>query len=782
MKPGSLSCPRLSLLGVLFVSLFAHVGAGEPASVALVKDGQPLAALVLPAEPHADEELAAKELQTHLRQMSGGELAVGGEAPDGMLPIRVGLSLSPEAETTIRAKSEDPAALLMSVTPHGIRLAGLSPEGTLFAAYELLEQLGVRWYLPGDLGTVVPRRQTVSLPVGDLCRAPSFPNRHVSISRALPWYRRQRLGGLYFISAHGIGLLPKADPEKDVALGALRNGKRSLRQLCVSNPEVVKRATAAALNFFEKRPDMPWIGMGPNDGGGFCECENCRALDAGEWDPYAAEHSVTDRYVWLFNQILEGVHQKYPGKKIGFYAYHAYKLPPRKHKPNPCIVPAFAPITLCRSHGLSNPICPDRSFYRSIMKDWGELLPAVFERGYYFNLACPGFPWSKVQAVRDETPVAHELGIKGWRVECVPSWAPNGLTNYVATRLMWDVQTDVDALLAEFYEKFFGPASAPMGEYLDSIERQVRDTDCHTGCSYCIPKFFPKEWMGPAKKLLEEAARRAGKGIYGQRVRIYRLNYDMLEAFLEMLEARNRFDFAAAQTALERLDHIIEVMIHFRLYPNPSTEEEFDEQEKKIRYSKSDARLLYWRTARPYMRRFWRAATETGYERTCVKGDFVAGAPDEWDFLIDTTDVGETVGWFRAGRIGGGWRKLRTKTASWSEQGLHYYKGLAWYRTEVVIPEEFRGRTIMLWFGGVDEKAKVWVNDVLLGASKEKAHGLPGEAGSFKPFELDATGAVRFGEPNTMAVRIENRRLNEIGTGGITAPVMFWSPKPEGEE
>jgi hypothetical protein len=36
---------------------------------------------------------------------------------------------------------------------------------------------------------------------------------------------------------------------------------------------------------------------------------------------------------------------------------------------------------------------------------------------------------------------------------------------------------------------------------------------------------------------------------------------------------------------------------------------------------------------------------------------------------------------------------------------------------------------------------------------------------------------VRFGEVNTIAVKILNRKLSEIGTGGITAPVMFWSPK-----
>jgi hypothetical protein len=54
-------------------------------------------------------------------------------------------------------------------------------------------------------------------------------------------------------------------------------------------------------------------------------------------ESYAAEPSMTDRYVWFFNQVLKEVHKKYPKKKIGFYAYHTYKLPPRRWTPDPVV-------------------------------------------------------------------------------------------------------------------------------------------------------------------------------------------------------------------------------------------------------------------------------------------------------------------------------------------------------------------------------------------------------------------------------------------------------------
>jgi len=259
----------------------------------------------------------------------------------------------------------------------------------------------------------------------------------------------------------------------------------------------------------------------------------------------------------------------------------------------------------------------------------------------------------------------------------------------------------------------------------------------------------------------------------GQRVRAYRLSVERLETFLAMLRARDAFDFAGAKHSLDRLRTQTADLIDYRLYPNPSGVAPVNGEYGT--HLDQEARLLWWRGCRSYVERFWAPCVESGHERLSGAGELVVGCPDEWDFLIDATDVGESAGWFRDGRVGGNWQRLRTTTASWSDQGLHYYKGVAWYRTQVDIPDRFEGRKVYLWFGGVDEKAKVWLNGQLLGTSVEPGPGLPGAAGTFKPFELDATAAIRYGQANAVAVKITNARMNEVGTGGIVSPVMFWA-------
>jgi len=91
---------------------------------------------------------------------------------------------------------------------------------------------------------------------------------------------------------------------------------------------------------------------------------------------------------------------------------------------------------------------------------------------------------------------------------------------------------------------------------------------------------------------------------------------------------------------------------------------------------------------------------------------------------------------------------------------------LAWYRQTVEVPQEFVGKRIFFWCGGADELAKVWLNGHNIGIS----HGA-----AFYPFELDATEAVRPGE-NVIVVCVSNQVVNELGTGGIVAPVLLYSP------
>lgn len=725
----------------------------------LVRNGQPRAVIVRGTLCPPAVTNAAEEIQSHVLAMSGAELPIVDPAEakaDAGTAILIGAAADPGLEAAIKQKGTDPDSFALSVGEGKIQIRGLSPEGTRIGAYELLEQLGVRWFIPGDIGTVILKTSDLSVPDQLTVQVPSFNGRWEGgfakrSAAGKLWEQRLRMGGPYFPAAHGVHL-----PREGYSFAehpeyyALIDGERKKRQLCVSNPQVVKGAIETTRQYFRNNPDSPWIGMGPNDGRGFCQCDQCTALDAGDWDPFAAHMSMTDRYVWFFNQILEGISDEFPDKKICFYSYASYNRPPLKYEPNPRIVPAFAPISICRIHGLGNPICPEKDKYqRWLIGEWGKIIPDVYDRGYWFNLADPGLLFPMVHRVRTQIPISHDLGITGWRVETLAHWGSEMPSLYIAAKLMWNHEADVDALMADFTKKYYGPAAEPMGEYFDLINAAVRDADFHTGCSFDIPNLYPANVRAKAKAFLREARGLAGDGVYGTRVQIIQEVVDYTEAFIDMIERRAVHDWKGTAEALARLDAMRE------------------------RLTAYDPEMITGRYAVSYLKRFFRPCTEQGIERALEKGSLLAGLADEWQFKIDPEGVGESLEWFSRDLTGGNWRPLKTSTLSWSDQGLRYYKNDGWYRQSVMLPEVPEGQTVMLWFGGVDEKAKVWVNGTLLGES-------PGRA--FVPFEIDATDAVLPGKENVVAVRVTNKTLNEVGTGGITAPVMFWTPAETGHK
>jgi hypothetical protein len=736
--------------------------------VQLVNDSRPKAVLVLSKEAFrskilqgpkrrqgiltstfSDEKLAAEEIQSHIEKMSGVRLEIITirEPLNGRLPVFIGSAADSSLDEEIRKRRDDPGSFALVVEDDNIKVRGLSPSGTLFGAYELLGQIGVRWFMPGELGLVIPKSNSIQIKKQRIFQSPSFKSRRLQGIRAIEWERRMRLGGLYFPASHGVpGFGHRASKRlfaQHPEYFSLIDGQRKARQLCLSNPEVLRIAIAATKEYFRSNPEADIMGIGANDGRGFCECEKCKELDGGDYDPFGHYPSMTDRYIWFFNRILEEIKDEFPNKRLGFYAYSVYNRPPVKVVPNPRLVPAIALITLCRLHGMDNPICPEKSYEQWIIREWGKLVPEVYYRGYWFNLADPGLPFFMIERLKREVPLGEQLGISGWRVEAPYEWAASTPSRYIACKLMWDHTVDAAALMQDFYEKFFGSAARPMQRYIELMSGALYDADYHTGSSWDMPHIYNEEIRAKAREVLQQAARLVSDSLYQKRVWMYSRSLDYLDAFVLMLQSRAEHDFAKSKQALDQINIIREQLL-------------------------SNEPPLIGRKAESYMNRFFSRTTQEGYKRISGGNHFIVGLDDTWMFQIDLESVGEAIGWWRPENTGGNWKQIRTSTSSWSNQGLRYYKGLAWYRQTVEIPTDYEGKRIFLWVGGIDELAKVWVNGKTLGVSPK---------GSFTPFELDATEAVIPGCTNTVVICVSNMTLNEVGTGGITGPVMFYEPE-----
>ena len=119
----------------------------------------------------------------------------------------------------------------------------------------------------------------------------------------------------------------------------------------------------------------------------------------------------------------------------------------------------------------------------------------------------------------------------------------------------------------------------------------------------------------------------------------------------------------------------------------------------------------------------------------------------EWQFAFDDGDQGLRDGWYRPSVA-----LQRRITVPFAYQSRMSGIGptdeihpILWYRRGFTVPPEMAGRRILLCFGAVDYRCRVYVNGALAGAHE----------GGYAPFALDITLLLRDGE-NDLCLRVED--------------------------
>ncbi len=132
-----------------------------------------------------------------------------------------------------------------------------------------------------------------------------------------------------------------------------------------------------------------------------------------------------------------------------------------------------------------------------------------------------------------------------------------------------------------------------------------------------------------------------------------------------------------------------------------------------------------------------------------------------WKFILDKEIEGHKKGYYNLdcdtstwADIGVGW---------WENLGYKDYDGFAWYRIVFTAPQKIDSNAVELNFGAVDEAAWVWLNGTYLGC-----HDI-GLAGWNKPFDVDCTKELIWGEKNVLVVRVQDA----ADAGGIWKPITL---------
>ena len=449
--------------------------------------GRNRTAVLLPAQA-APEEKAAAELLSSLFLKMGGVTPLPGAAPEkGGVTIHIGRTPA-GLKCLARAGRIDRDGFLIRVPDAGnIVIIGGGPLGTLFGVMEFLERYaGVMWVWPGEYGTVVPKRKRFTADIRDQKEEPAFRIRQLGVDPGMARFFRQAVRGTPDERAqysHNINktMPPKlweTHPEYFNMLNGVRNKPVKMkRQACTSNPEVVKIFINGAKQYFRRFPERESFSVAQSDGGHFCECPACRALDV------PGVPGVTDRYFTFVDQVAAGIKDEFPGKFIASLAYgDGTQLPPAKISLLPNVIPC-----------LVIPAMPDK--VRTV-EAWAAKAKQLYA---YFHMHGRENPKLHARALAEYLRFLRKnkvVGICGELHPALPklngSYEIDGPRSWLVGKLVWNPDRDPKQLLKEFCRGFYGPAAAPMERYYEVLERawNRRSDRFDFRCDYDNDGFF----------------------------------------------------------------------------------------------------------------------------------------------------------------------------------------------------------------------------------------------------------------------------------------------------
>ena len=769
--------------GVLVVML-AVAGLGVHArDVTIVRKGQARAAIFAPArvmaesteklkkgavwrtlEPEANRRRlkeSVTDLAAVLERMSGAkiDIVVGKPAAnDRRLPILIG-ELAAERFGKPEKSFPYQQGLRIVVSRRAIGLSGESDLAASYAIYTLLDQLGCRWYMPSAMGEALPKQATIALPVQDISTGPS------TIYRGI-WYcdddyaRRNRMGGMCLAAGHALErTVPKELRESHPEIRAIVRGKPHPSRVKWTHPLVAQALADAALAALDKDPNLKSISLSPSDGMGWDESDDAK-YDAGDFDPAVQTISKTDRLMVVASRVAAKVTAKHAEVKFGILAYADYTRPPMREKVHPNVVPEIAPITFSRAQPMTDTGEPNNETLRYLVDGWGK---AAAETSYYFYgfyLAEVSSPNPMITKWGIDIPYIYKHGnCRYWQPETMANFETSMHALYMGVRMAWDTTQDPKAIIDELHQKFYGAAAKEMAEYWHFIDDVWVNTPEYAGCGFGHLRRWTAPRLAQARQIIDRAAAACQTNNEKARVRLASLSLEQFEAFMKLRRdlAGGRFKGLAAEAGRYR-QRVMELGAAYQ---------------PQFAFTR-----MGWTRERTVSVRYFDAFFKKTYEdATRIATDYqVLTQPplNQWRYRQDKEKEGEAAGWTKPAYDDSAWKTTNACIDTWSALGFHNYMGSMWYRSTVELPPTPAGKKTFLWIGATDGRVKLFVNGRHVSYVDAEGKKADSFSGYCKPASFDITTAISGTGKTQISLFCTREFINELGTGGLIAPVVVY--------
>ena len=233
-----------------------------------------------------------------------------------------------------------------------------------------------------------------------------------------------------------------------------------------------------------------YIHIGQKDNSNYCHCETCTAL-------YEKYGSISAPTIIFTNSFADALDEEFPNFTFTFYAYGETERPPKDLtlRCNDNVVPVLCELHhACRNHTLGtcgaiddnqieseflNLYGDNEDFIAQDHKDWTVIAERTYIYDYTINFLFSAQFFSNFETMQSTMKYMNDIGITGYVYNCGDGHyaAFNDLRNYLLPRLQWNVDADVEYMMMDFMNFYYGEEAAPyIKEIIDIQTGQIKAT------------------------------------------------------------------------------------------------------------------------------------------------------------------------------------------------------------------------------------------------------------------------------------------------------------------
>lgn len=435
--------------------------------------------IVIPDQPTEWEMKAASEMQQYIKISSSISLPIRIE---NQIVYTKAIYIGKTAKAQQILKNIEQIkndGFIKYCDGNDLYIYGINGKAVLYGVYDFLEaQLGCRLYTPEDL--YIPKYEQFVLPKLNELNNPSFSYREIlyrypnQSELYKDWYHihnRKDLEKNWGMFVHTFKDLIPAEYYFDSHpewFSEIKNKRVRDGQLCLSNPEVLEELCNNLKKKIDANPNATYWSVSNNDNMNNCTCKNCHALDS----LYGAPSGTL---LFFVNQIA----QRFPEKQISTLAYqYTRKYPERFIKPEKNVNIMFCSIECGREKPIEkNP--NEQSFVKD-MEGWKNLTNNIFLWDYVVQFKNMLNPFPNLHVLQPNLQFFHKNDVQmmfeqGTGEVNKTSWME--LRTYMISKLLWNVNADMDQLTDDFISSYYEKAAPYIKQYYLLNEQAVIQSD-----------------------------------------------------------------------------------------------------------------------------------------------------------------------------------------------------------------------------------------------------------------------------------------------------------------